>query len=147
MKNIIYTTTPNFELKYKLRNLYEVRRFENLDSDFKDWVLENYIRMIENPTKAESVFEQILISRKIKYEKQVFFKIGGKCYFLDFYIPEKQIAIEVDGSIHKLQRKYDSLRNKRFMQIGVHTIRITNEMAIKPFVIQYIEGKLQRRLK
>lgn len=137
---------PNFELNYKIGKFFEVRKFGLLDSELREWVLENYIRMIENPTNAERQFEQILLHNKVKYEKQVFFKIGSSCYFIDFYIPAKKIAIEIDGFVHKSQKRYDSLRNNRFSKIGIQTVRLSNSLAVLPNVIQYIESKIQRRL-
>lgn len=51
-------------------------------------------RMDRNPTGPESVFEDILTSLKVKFETQKI--INGKIY--DFYVPDKNMLFEVDGS-------------------------------------------------
>lgn len=55
--------------------------------------------------------------------------IDGKIYFLDFFIPNKRLAIEVDGYSHNpmFQKEYDQIRDDAFSSIGIKTVRITND--------------------
>lgn len=111
--------------KYK-RKYVEHYSYNLLNESHKEWILEKYIYLIEHLTEHEQMFENILIRNNIKYDKQVFFKINDNNYFLDFYLPTLHIAIEIDGSSHKHQKKYDKDRDKLFSYIGIKTIRISN---------------------
>ena len=51
-------------------------------------------RMDKNPTAPEKSFASILIELGIEYETQKI--VGGKIY--DFYIPSKNLLLEVDGN-------------------------------------------------
>lgn len=51
-------------------------------------------RMDKNPTAPEKLFTDILIEIGIPYETQKI--VGGKIY--DFFIPSKNLLIEVDGN-------------------------------------------------
>jgi len=51
-------------------------------------------RMDKNPTTPEKAFAEILKELNIKYETQKI--VEGKIY--DFYIPEKNLLVEVDGN-------------------------------------------------
>lgn len=51
-------------------------------------------RMDKNPTAPEKTFATILEELDIEYETQKI--VGGKIY--DFYIPEKNTLVEVDGN-------------------------------------------------
>lgn len=48
-------------------------------------------------------------------------------YILDFYCHEKQLAIEIDGDIHKSRKDYDDYRDEYLKSIGITTLRFTNE--------------------
>jgi len=50
--------------------------------------------MDKNPTAPEKSFKELLEELNIKYETQKI--VGGKIY--DFYIPSKNMLIEVDGN-------------------------------------------------
>ena len=45
-------------------------------------------------------------------------------YILDFYCPEKQLAIEIDGEIHNSQQNYDKYRDEFLHSIGIQTLRV-----------------------
>ena len=49
-------------------------------------------------------------------------------YFLDFFIPSKHVAIEVDGGYHKLKaaKEHDKQRDVDFFSIGIMTARVKN---------------------
>ena len=51
-------------------------------------------KMDRNPTLPESIFEEMLIRLKVKYETQKI--IHGKIF--DFYVPEKNMLLEVHGN-------------------------------------------------
>lgn len=47
-------------------------------------------------------------------------------YIVDFYCYELQLAIEVDGPVHDIQKKYDSKRQYELEGWGIRFLRFTN---------------------
>lgn len=138
----IYTVSAYYNKpKDKFNREYVLHDYESLPDDYKEWVVENSIRMIENPTSAELLFEDYLTSKGVVFEKQVFFRINGRTYFLDFYVPSKSLAIEIDGSIHKKQKQYDRERDNDFRMIGISTMRLPNKVVFA----KDIDTALKRR--
>lgn len=45
----------------------------------------------------------------------------------DFYLPQRMIAFEIDGSSHEGKEMIDFLKDKTAMEKGVKVIRITNQ--------------------
>lgn len=46
-------------------------------------------------------------------------------YSLDIYIPELKLGVEVDGSMHKLTRKRDAIRDANILDLeGIPIVRI-----------------------
>ena len=133
--------------KNKIERRYILHDYDSYPDEYKEWILENSIRMMENPTKAESLFEQYLISKRVLFEKQVFFRINGKSYFLDFYIPSKKLAIELDGGYHKEQKSYDLKRNKDFQSIGISTMRLPNKVAFANDIDKAIANRKRKPKK
>jgi very-short-patch-repair endonuclease len=50
---------------------------------------------------------------------------------VDFYCSKLRLAIEIDGSSHIKKSVYDEERDKFLIQIGIKTIRFTNNDVIK----------------
>lgn len=94
----------------------------------KDWI---ETRRSELQMKA-NVYERnvgaYFICNNIKFVHQAPFIINKKIYFLDFYLPQKRIAIEVDGISHESiqSNERDANRDKDFASIGIRTYRISN---------------------
>jgi len=72
----------------------------------------------------------------LKFRRQ--HSIGG--FIVDFYCPEKRLAIELDGDVHeeKKQATYDKARQKTIEALGIKVLRFTNED-----VIQNVEDVLK----
>jgi len=79
-------------------------------------------------TGAEYVMWEALRSRKIgaKFRRQ--HPIKG--FIVDFYCPERRLAIEVDGRIHKKQVAYDKMRENIIKSVGVNILRFSNTEAV-----------------
>jgi very-short-patch-repair endonuclease len=80
----------------------------------------------KNPTEAEQkIWKEILMKRKtgFKFLRQ---KPINR-FILDFYCSELNLAIEIDGSSHIKRKGYDETRDKFLYQIGIKTIRFTND--------------------
>jgi very-short-patch-repair endonuclease len=48
------------------------------------------------------------------------------CYIVDFYCPELQLAIEIDGESHDYSYEEDSARQARLERLGVKFLRFTD---------------------
>ncbi|MCK9352165.1 MAG: endonuclease domain-containing protein [Candidatus Paceibacterota bacterium] len=77
----------------------------------------------------------------VKFRRQHSF---GK-YIADFYCPEKRLVIEIDGSQHMEQEKYDRERTHYFESLGLEVLRFwnsdvnTNIDGVMVAVSEYIE--------
>ena len=75
-------------------------------------------------------FAQILDQLRIPYEIEKIFLNGDRHILVDFYLPSKNLAIEIDGSAHDTQKKYDAGRDRWLLEAyGVKTIRLMNSEA------------------
>lgn len=74
--------------------------------------------------------------------EQVYFRISGHSYFLDYYLPKYKLAIEIDGNYHKIRRVEDKERYKMFNNIGIRTIRISSKDVLSGNFISKLKYKL-----
>lgn len=62
-------------------------------------------------------------------EKQIGFRFRRQypigVYFLDFYCPETQINIELDGDAHAFRTEEDAARDEWLAAEGIRTVRVT----------------------
>ena len=61
-------------------------------------------------------------------------------YILDFYCAEKNIGIELDGSIHDTQEEYDKLRDQVILEKGIQILRISNQEILED--IEKVKSKI-----
>ncbi len=92
-------------------------------------------------TKAEIVFWDAVRSKKLGFKVRRQYGIGP--YILDFYLPQSQIAIEIDGDIHIKKEVSDRDRNKDvyLQENGIRVLRFTNESVINSLEIVINEIK------
>lgn len=121
----VYTDLDDFESPY---NNVNVRNYNELNSGYQEWIRKSKNKLMEHRTYSELEFADILKSVGFSYVEQPYFRINGKGYFLDFYLPQSRIAFELNGEIHRGNDKenYDFDRDYAFHAIGIRTIRITN---------------------
>jgi very-short-patch-repair endonuclease len=124
------------ELKYKLKSKLPKIKIKG-QSTLNKGMLEVASRfrkdLIKNQTKSEGVFKAKLKSLKINYEFQKIIYDNDKFYIVDFYLPDSNIVVEIDGGYHntKDQIYKDKLRSSRLSILGYKKIkRFTNEEAI-----------------
>ena len=94
----------------------------------------------KNMTKEERhLWYDYLRTNAVKFTRQ---KVLGK-YIVDFYAPQINLVIELDGSQHYEEQKEreDKERTKYLEQYGIKVIRITNNQVNQNFqgVCEYIE--------
>ena len=118
------------ELKKKAINEHKekIKNGEKSYIPVKYWAEYNEGILKTKITKEENiVFKNLRKKDKSKAVKQKHFRINGRSYFADIYIPNKKIVIEVDGGYHETRKEKDKLRDADFASIGIRTIRIPNE--------------------
>lgn len=136
MKGKVYTSLDKFKYGSKTAKPYT-----ELNKELVEWIEETTEELLKKRNKAElnaGAELQILIPN---IEKQVFFRIHGRCYFLDYYYPAKRIAIEIDGGYHKERVKIDRQRDKDFSEIGIATIRISDKDVLNGNLLSVLEKK------
>jgi very-short-patch-repair endonuclease len=99
-----------------------------------------------NPTAAEKKLWQYLKGKKVEgtdFHRQK----PMLSYILDFYCPNLQIAIELDGSSHDKKESYDMKRQSEIEAVGVYFLRFTNEQVFQELdsVITAIEQVILMR--
>jgi very-short-patch-repair endonuclease len=78
-----------------------------------------------NMTDAEKKLWQYLRNKQVdgvRFRRQ--FSVGN--YVIDFFAPSIRLAIEVDGGIHELKKKYDRCRQQSIEAAGIRFLRFTN---------------------
>lgn len=143
----VYTTVENL----KLNKDVQVKSYKELNESFVEWIDKRSIELIKGKTFAEIKFAQIMKDQPNEIIEQAFFKIGEKSYFLDFFMPDRNIAFEINGGVHanKEQEKHDWDRDIYFNKIGITTIRLSNrdvyrkdiKQRLNDLFRQAIEGK------
>lgn len=81
------------------------------------------------PTFAENCLWQYLRNRQTNGLKFVgeFVKADWDRFIVDFYCPELQLVIEVDGSIHEYTQEEDTIRQQIIESYSTIFLRFTNE--------------------
>ena len=104
---------------------------ENLHGNTKPFIYENAKYLRHTQTKAEKLLWKNLRGRKLmslKFRRQHPYEN----FILDFYCHERKLCIEVDGSIHDIERvkEYDENRTRLLNENEIRVIRFTNEEII-----------------
>ena len=115
----IYTSIDGFS-----RKQLDTKSYKMLSERFCEWIEQNTLRLLQKRTVAELKAGELLKKMFATVYEQPFFMINGRSYFLDFFIPEKNMAVEIDGKYHEGRKEIDTLRDSDFKSIGINTIRI-----------------------
>jgi very-short-patch-repair endonuclease len=77
--------------------------------------------------RKNSTLSEILLWREIKERKLLGFQFHRQVpildFIVDFYCHELKLAIEIDGSSHYYNYKYDVSRQSEIEKYGIHFIR------------------------
>lgn len=114
----------------------------------KENTAEYYKHILEvNATYAERLLKTFLAG-KIDFEFQKIIYTDNKHFFIaDFYIPSKNLIIELDGEYHDdaKQREKDIWRTKILKSLGYRVIRFKNKQITESnnlfWVLNIIENK------
>ena len=116
----------------------EVLGIDKLSACAYNWIVATRNRLLKTVTLPEKVTAQMLARFEDRPIRQAYFKLRGRSYFLDFFFPERMVAVEIDGSVHRLKKAHDKQRDADFRSIGIRTIRIKNK--------DVMSGKLYEKL-
>lgn len=88
-------------------------------------------QLVTRATRWELIFKKVLDKNSFNYIFQhPVICNSKKLYILDFYFPEYNIVIEIDGYQYhstKAQIKADNLRTRRLKAEGIQVRRLTNK--------------------
>ena len=106
--------------------------FSDMPASQRNWVKSMMTRLRKKAPFPEQLFAGFLTMHDVYFIPQAPFRMlrrfgESKIYFADFYIPSKSTIIEIDGSSHSKNKIYDSIRDDEFKNIGIKTIRISNQ--------------------
>lgn len=99
------------------------RELEKIATKFRNELLD-----LETP--AEVLFKSYLIKLKIRYEFQKIIYAGKSFYIVDFFIPRKAVAIEIDGRQHSEEENVikDLERTLDLKMVGIKEVyRFSND--------------------
>lgn len=120
----------SLSVKEYIENLSEEERAKRISK----WTSSN----ITEDTKPEKIFEEMLISKNIEFEKQKWIK--GK-YRVDFYLPEHNLIVEIFGcywhgcsqcGYEKNPNNFDDVRREFIESLG-YKFKIIWEHQLKSF--------------
>ncbi|OGI76729.1 hypothetical protein A3C57_01680 [Candidatus Nomurabacteria bacterium RIFCSPHIGHO2_02_FULL_33_12] len=100
-----------------------------------------YLRQVE--TKEEKLLWKFLRNSRLGYKFRRQHPVDK--FILDFYCPDKELCIELDGSVHNMDTKeYDKGRQEYINSKGIKVIRFWNSEINKdlPKVILKIKKEL-----
>jgi very-short-patch-repair endonuclease len=102
-------------------------------------------KLRSNPTPSEEKLWGYLRARKLGYKFNRQAIIFG--YIADFWCPEKQIVVEVDGKSHESRREYDAERDTRLANVGIKTVRFSASDIFEKIdlVVANIQSELEKR--
>lgn len=69
-------------------------------------------------------------------------------YIIDFFCDKANLAVEIDGEIHKYRKQYDKEKDEYLINTGLKVLRFNNEEVINDIesVLQRIQIYLKNRL-
>ena len=106
----------------------------------REWVARRQAQLIAEATMPERMAAKTLCHAV----RQAFFLIRERCYFLDFFYPDKMVAVEIDGSSHRLRKDHDRRRDADFRSIGIRTIRVRNKDVMGGRLLDKINQRMKR---
>jgi very-short-patch-repair endonuclease len=112
------------------KSILSLENYENFIKNDRKQAIENRGKCLKYDTKAELIMEKILNMLNIKYEKQYPYLLG----VADFYLPESNTIIEVDGIYwHNLQdvKERDNKKEKYLLDNDYKVMRFSDLELIK----------------
>lgn len=103
------------------------------------------------PSPLEERMKEFLDNNGIYYESQKIFYIYAedgwiiRYYIADFYVPDKNIIIEVDGKFHDDHKQHDKMRTLEIQEQypGVEVLRYRWKEVNDPYIMEAMLAKIQ----
>lgn len=95
-----------------------------------------------NVTEAEKTLWKKLKRRQLGLQFRRQFGIGG--YILDFYCPERKLAVELDGGFHRKRKEYDKDRTKYLNSLNIKVTRFWNQEVVDD--VDVVMEKIKKEL-
>lgn len=93
-------------------------------------------------TYPEKVTYDWLVKNNIEFKHQFKFEFNNKVRYVDFYIPNQKIFIEIDGEFwHKDRKQIDLEKDQSAEQIGIKTLRIPAKENIEQILSNFFNIK------
>ena len=82
--------------------------------------------MRQKSTQAEKILWERLRRNNLGFKLLRQYSVEG--YVMDFYCPDKRLAIEIEGSIHNLpsSQKYDKYRERYLQAYSIKILKFSN---------------------
>lgn len=119
----VYTSLEGFSLKKA-----NVVSMKELGPFSVEWITETAIDRLERRSASQMIARVELKGLFPEVEEQVYFKIDGKSFFVDFFVPECNLAILVDNGHYG--SKVSNRRDNTFKSIGIRTVRLKEERVL-----------------
>lgn len=97
-------------------------------------------KRLSDPTPAEVAMQGILHSMGIQFIREHIVQNGDRFILIDLWLPKWNLAIELDGSGHLLQKRYDHERSLWLAR--VHKMKV-----VRFFNQEVLDGTSERRLR
>jgi very-short-patch-repair endonuclease len=78
------------------------------------------LHLFNNPSPPEQIMLKVMEGR-YNFEFQPILK----GYIPDFYFPDYNVILEVDGKSYHKNKKKDAFRDKVFLSVGIRTLRVS----------------------
>lgn len=136
-------------VKKKLSKFERTQFYRMMGKPTRMWDLSFKFRneLLDLETPAESIFKSYLIRMRIKFEFQKIIYAGKSFYIVDFYLPRKNIVVEVDGFHHSNIDKFaqDLQRTKNLKKSGIREVHrfLNNEVFSEITCIDKIKSILK----
>ena len=99
--------------------------YEKIPRELRKKLIESARRMRDAPTHAEELLWEKLRKKRLggfRFRRQHIIRT----FIVDFYCPQAKLVIEVDGSVHDEQKKYDQEREEIIHTLGYLVVRFKN---------------------
>jgi very-short-patch-repair endonuclease len=129
LKQWLIEQFPDYNIKRKVRETGKKKKPKSPKRSTKT-LGRNYCEELrKRATKAEKHFRRLLGNLKIRFVFQKVIPNSHSFYIVDFYLPDTECCIEIDGEYHNdpIQKWKDSQRDKFLESKGYQAIRFTNE--------------------
>lgn len=125
------------EAKEKMRKAYQKRKAEGRAQTWNSRKVRSY---------PELFFEGVLFNNDLLDSCIIEHPIPklDSCYFLDFYFPEKNLDLEIDGQQHKFRQDEDAARDAFLNDKGIMVYRIPWKNINTESGKQYITKEIQK---